>query len=127
MATRSGQSQMLLVCFHIDLCKFCLPFPQSKQGQAIGMATNAGQGQIQLNSSQGTLRFSQPQIVASNSNAQLISSQPVFTSQMIQAMASQLQQFPQQQIMLAQGQTQPLGTGMVKLNSTVMEIEFRKS
>lgn len=84
---------------------------QSKQGQAIGMATNTGQGQIQLNSSQGTIRFSQPQIVASNGNAQLISSQPVFTNQMIQAMASQLQQFPQQQIMLTQGQTPALSTG----------------
>ncbi|WAR15338.1 PHC2-like protein [Mya arenaria] len=44
-------------------------------------------------------------------NAQLISSQPVFTNQMIQAMASQLQHFPNQPIMLAQGNTQTLNTG----------------
>ncbi|XP_052821451.1 polyhomeotic-like protein 2 isoform X3 [Mya arenaria] len=85
---------------------------QSKQGQQISMATNNGQGQIQLNSSQGTIRFSQPQCIVSNTgNAQLISSQPVFTNQMIQAMASQLQHFPNQPIMLAQGNTQTLNTG----------------
>ena len=44
-------------------------------------------------------------------NAQLLTSQPVFTNQMIQAMASQLQQFPNQPIMLTQGSAQQLNTG----------------
>ena len=39
---------------------------QGKQGGQIGMATNAGQGQFQINSSQGTIRFSQPQCMVSN-------------------------------------------------------------
>ncbi|XP_053379221.1 polyhomeotic-like protein 1 isoform X2 [Mercenaria mercenaria] len=84
---------------------------QSKQGQQIGMATNSGQGQVQLNSSQSQIRFSQPQLLVSNAgNAQLISSQPVFTNQMLQAM-SQLQHFPQQPIMSAQGQTPTIISG----------------
>lgn len=85
---------------------------QSKQGQQIGMATNTGQGQVQLNSSQSPIRFSQPQLMVSNAgSAQLISSQPVFTNQMLQAMASQLQHFPQQPIMSAQGQTPTIISG----------------
>ncbi|XP_060583062.1 polyhomeotic-like protein 2 isoform X2 [Ruditapes philippinarum] len=84
---------------------------QSKPGQQISMATNSGQGQVQLNSSQSPMRFSQPQLLVSNAgNAQLISSQPVFTNQMLQAM-SQLQHYPQQPMISAQGQTPTIISG----------------
>jgi hypothetical protein len=77
------------------------------------MATNSGQGQVQLNSSQSPMRFSQPQLLVSNAgNAQLISSQPVFTNQMLQAM-SQLQHYPQQPMISAQGQTPTIISGML--------------
>ncbi|XP_052226889.1 polyhomeotic-proximal chromatin protein-like isoform X2 [Dreissena polymorpha] len=84
---------------------------QSKPGQQINLGASTGQGQIQLNGSQGGIRFSQGQLVSNGGSAQLITSQPVFTNQMIQAM-SQLQHFqPQTPIMLTQGQPPTLTSG----------------
>ena len=89
---------------------------QSKPNQQLGV-TNTGQGQSIQISSQSGMRFSQPQLASNAGNAQLITS-PI-TNQMLQAMASQLQQYPQQPIMSAQGQSPTIIAGKQALISTL--------
>ncbi|KAK3590803.1 hypothetical protein CHS0354_038686 [Potamilus streckersoni] len=83
--------------------------PHSKQGQSLSMA---GQAQPQLISTQAPVRFSQAQLVSST--GQIITSQPMLTNQIMQAMAANLQQgipIAHQPILSAPNQSPTIITG----------------
>ena len=79
---------------------------QSKPGQQLGVAGNTSGAQPQVITTQAQIR---PQLVAST--GQIISSQPVLNSQMLQAMTALQQQYPGQQMISAPGQSPAIITG----------------